>query len=79
VKNVPDPQASPVTRRAALDAHGMERLRVGRVLEGAEREAVIAEHIAWLERRNDSLRDVDTSVSPLAKFIDERVNSKWKR
>jgi hypothetical protein len=75
--NSPDRPTSPVTRRAALDAHGMERRTVGRVLEGKEREKAIADFLAWLEHRDKTRKDVDTDDAPIAKFLADRRNSRW--
>ena len=42
---------------------------VGRVLEGAEREAAIAQFVAWLELGHAG---ADFSEAPIARFVEER-------
>jgi len=68
-------RTSPVVQPAKpLDAHGMAEPRAGRVLYGAERQRVIDEHIAWLERREAS--ELETEGSPIQEFLDGRLSVK---
>ena len=63
---------SPVVRAAKpLDAHGMVRSRPGRVLYGAERERVIAEHLKSLQHRNET--ELETDGAPIQLFLEGRL------
>lgn len=57
----------------------MRYATVGRVLAGLERTHSIEEHLAWLENRNDHVHKRDFSEAPIAKFVEERVEARWKK